>query len=95
MLLFSASVQAKQWESVRSDRIAETRSVAHNNDVEVRSARGCIIVSTNRSVQIKVYTILGQLVSQETLSPGVSQLRIDSKGVFIVKVADLTCKVAL
>jgi len=88
-------LQARQWETVKNERMTESRAIAHEGDVEVRSARGCIIVSTTRPTNIKVYTILGQLVSQETLPAGVSQLRINAHGVYIIKVGTITCKVAL
>lgn len=89
------AVEGKSWESVRADMVAESRVVAQTEEIEVRTQSGVIIVTTNRAIEIKVFTILGQLVSQEKLSPGTSRLNIGSHGVYIVKVGELTCKVAL
>lgn len=89
------AVADKNWQSVNPEKIAEAKIVASGNKIEVRTQNGAIIVSTNAPTQIKVYTILGQLVSQENLPAGVSRLHIGTHGVFIVKVGGLTCKVAL
>lgn len=77
------------------EKISEAKVVASANEIEIRTQNGAIIVSTNTPTQIKVFTILGQLISQENLPSGVSRLEIGTHGVFIVKVGGLTCKVAL
>ena len=84
---------AKGGEPVRADG-SGLSSVARDTDVEVRVAPGHVVVVAAQPVQIKVFTILGQVVSDETLSAGVSRLPL-SHGVYIVKVGDLTCKIAL
>lgn len=89
------TVLSKNWESVQPERVADARVVVSADEVEIKTMNGAIIVSTAHPTHIKVFTILGQLVSQENLSPGVSQLNIGTHGVFIVKVGELTCKVAL
>ena len=84
---------AKGWEIVRVD-VSGLNSVAHDEGVEIRVSPGHVVVVTSQSVQIKVFTILGQVVSSETLPAGTSRLPL-SHGVYIVKVGDLTCKVAV
>ena len=83
------------WEAVRAERVTEAKQVLRTTDIEVRAARGVIYVTTNRQVQVKVFSILGQLVSQETIGAGTSRLQLGAHGIFIVKIGDLTCKVAL
>ncbi len=89
-----ASAASPKWESPRTDR-SDAVVVVKDADVQIKVAKGVIIVTSTRPVQIKVFTILGQLVSQETLPAGTSQLSLNTHGVFIVKTGDLTCKVAL
>lgn len=84
----------KVWETVKIER-SDAKSVVRETDIEIKSASGVIIVNTNRPVQIKVFTILGRLVNSETLPVGRSQLQLPTHGVYIVKVGDLTCKVAV
>ncbi|MDE5871552.1 MAG: T9SS type A sorting domain-containing protein [Muribaculaceae bacterium] len=84
---------SKGWEAVRAD-VSGLNSVAHDNDVEIRVSPGHVVVVASQPVQIKVFTILGQVVSSETLPAGTSRLPL-SHGVYIVKVGDLTCKIAV
>lgn len=85
--------QAKGWEPVRT-AVSALRVAAREGDVEVRVAPGYVVVSVSQQTPVKIFTILGQKVSGETLSPGVSRLPL-SHGVYIVKVGDLTCKIAV
>lgn len=90
------AVYAKStWETIRSEQVPESKVVARDQDFELRAVRGAIIVSTNHTVQIKVYSILGQLIAQDNLQAGTYRLGISSHGVYIVKVGMLTCKVAV
>ncbi len=84
---------AKGWEPVRTD-VSGLNAVARGNDVEIRVSPGHVVVVTSQPVQIKVFTILGQVVSNESLPAGTSRLPL-SHGVYIVKVGDLTCKIAV
>ncbi|MDE5586190.1 MAG: T9SS type A sorting domain-containing protein [Muribaculaceae bacterium] len=84
---------AKGWEAVRAD-VSGLNSVAHDEEVEIRVSPGHVVVVASQPVQIKVFTILGQVVSSETLPAGTSRLPL-SHGVYIVKVGDLTCKIAV
>lgn len=82
------------WETVRTER-SDAKPVARDTEIEIKTARGVIIVSANHPVQVKVFTILGQLISSETVGTGTSQLQLGAHGVYIVKAGDITCKVAL
>ena len=86
--------EAKGWEAVKEER-ADAKSVMRDTEIEIKSASGVIIVNANHPVQVKIFTILGRLVSSETVSAGRSQFQVPAHGVYIVKVGDLTCKVAV
>lgn len=89
-----AAASAKGWEPLKSER-SDAKQVVRETDLEIKSATGVIIVQANHPVQIKIFTILGRLVNSETLPAGRSQLQLPAHGVYIVKVGDLTCKVAV
>lgn len=91
---FSAYSLPGKWEQVKSER-SDSKTIVKDADTEIKVARGMIVVSASRPVQVKVYTILGQLVNKETLPQGISQISISPHGVYIIKIGDLTCKVAL
>lgn len=84
----------KNWEHLKTER-TDTKPVAKDTDIEIRSARRTIVVNTSRQVDIQVFTIIGRLVSADTLQPGIHQLYVPTHGVYIVKAGELTCKVAL
>lgn len=97
LMALAAPIQtyaASKWEVVKSER-ADAKAVVREAEIEIKSANGVIIVNTNHSVQIKIFTILGRLVSNETIPAGKMQLQLPAHGVYIVKVGDLTCKVAV
>lgn len=90
----TASAAPRGWEPVKSER-SDAKSVVRESELEIKAASGVIYVASNHAVQIKIFTILGRLVNSETLPAGKSQLLLPAHGVYIVKVGDLTCKVAV
>lgn len=94
--LATPAVQARSsWESTRTERAADAKQVMRTSEVEVKVSSGVIFVTSARPVQVKVFSILGQLISQETIPAGTSRLQLGTHGIYIVKIGDLTCKVAL
>lgn len=85
---------AKGWESVKTER-TDAKTIAKDQDIEIRVSRGEIIIISSRQIHVKVFSILGQLISSETIPPGISRLPIAAHGVYIIKTDDLTCKVAV
>lgn len=81
------------WEALRSEH-PEAKSVAKDNDLEIKTVRSKLLLTTSRVTQIKVVTILGRTICSETVQPGSYQLNL-AHGVYLVKVGELTLKVAL
>ena len=63
--------------------------------LEVSSKDGSIYIRTPRKVQVIVYTILGQIVTDRTINPGLSELKIGVRGIYLVKIEGQTQKIAL
>lgn len=91
---FQLLAAEKGWETVKTEIIG-TKRVVKDQEIEIRTAPSLIVVTSSQPVQIKIFSILGRLISSETLPPGTSRLSVDSHGVYIVKVGELTCKVAI
>lgn len=85
---------AKGWEPIKTER-PDAKTILRETEIEIKAASGVLIITSNKPVHVKVFTILGRLVSSETLNPGRNQLQLPTHGVYIVKVGDLTCKVAV
>ncbi len=98
LCMTTASMAAPKWESVNVTGHTATlieRSAESNDNVEVSVGDGYIYVSCQRPTTVKVFTILGQLISQETLPAGTHRLRMSSKGIYILKAADVTRRVTI
>lgn len=85
---------AMKWEPVKTER-SDTKSVIKETELEIKTASSTIIVTSNHTVRIQIFTILGRLVSSETIPAGTSQLVLPTHGVYLVKVGALTVKVAV
>ena len=53
------------------------------------------MVKVNQNVEIRIFTILGKLLSHQQLEPGIYQCEIDSHGVYIIKTDETTCKIGI
>lgn len=87
-------VSAKGWEAVKGDAPV-SKVVVKETEYEIKASSGFILVSTTQPIQIRVFTILGRLISNDTLPAGISRLQLPAHGVYIIKVGDTTCKVAV
>ncbi|MDE6718115.1 MAG: T9SS type A sorting domain-containing protein [Muribaculaceae bacterium] len=93
-LAIPLAAASNKWEPLKTER-TDAKTVVKETELEIKTASSTIIVTSNHSVQIKIFTILGRLVSSETLPAGTSQLSLPSHGVYLVKIGNLTCKVAI
>ncbi len=88
---------APRWEAVSSPPpgtiAVESRAGSDQLDVAVRD--GYIYVACHEKVTVKVFTILGQLISSETLTPGTHRLRMTAKGIYILRTDTSTRRVTI
>ena len=85
-----------QWrESSQPVNVPSLNDPRQSDGVEIYSINSSIYVRTPHRIQVKVFTIVGQMVSQAVLNPGTSELKINSRGIYIVKIGNVTQKVAL
>ncbi|MCH5236696.1 MAG: hypothetical protein J1E95_02730 [Muribaculaceae bacterium] len=83
-----------QWEQIET--IGEgVKPISKQQDIEVFSAPSVIKVNVTRTLKIEIFTILGKLISSQELEAGNYEFRMNSHGVYIVKTAESTSKVAI
>lgn len=63
--------------------------------LEVAVKDQVIYISTDRAIDVKVFTILGQLISSETLGPGTHRLQVKSRGIYILKAGSVTRRITI
>lgn len=87
-----SSASKEVWPARDNDRQTE---VQKGEAIEISSGDGTIYIRTSRKVEVTVYTILGQIVTSRTITPGTSELKIGARGIYLVKIEGKTQKVAL
>lgn len=88
-----AQAAPRSMEPVKTEH-TDVKTVVKETDIEIKTSRGLIVMSVNRTSQIKIVTILGRTVCSDTVSPGTYELHL-AHGVYIVKVGELTFKIAV
>ena len=85
-----------QWHETNREVQGKSLNDPRTSDgIEIYGSHGTITIVTPKRITVRVYTILGQIVSQATLQPGTSELRLVSRGIYLVKIGNMTQKVAL
>lgn len=98
IMAFAAPVDMSaraQWREVSQAQGRSLTDPRQTDGIEIFQRSGTITIRTQRPIQVKVFTILGQLVSQANLPAGTSELKLNTRGIFLVKIGNITQKVAL
>lgn len=92
-----ATVFAAQpaWEEVTSPQSSLVQSFEMEGQTEVVVRDGYIYIWSQVPVTVKLFSILGQQIHQETVQPGIHRLRLNSKGIFILRAGSLTKRITL
>ncbi|MBD5265956.1 MAG: T9SS type A sorting domain-containing protein [Duncaniella sp.] len=81
-----SSGAAPRWEAVDAPGRIFTEQRAEQEGIDVAVNDSAIYVASQHQVSVKVFTILGQLISQETLPAGTHRLQMSAKGIYILKI---------
>lgn len=93
-LAFHSRAAQKDWETLKIEN-KNAKPISSDDKIEIKSLPSLIIVNVGQTSKVEIFTILGRLVSNETLQPGSYQFEVPVHGIYIVKVGDLTCKIAV
>lgn len=85
---------AKGWETAKAEK-PQTQRVVADTDIEIKAGGGVIYIYCTKNLNVKIFTILGSRIADDTLAAGSHQFVVPAHGVYIVKAGDLTCKVAV
>ena len=92
----AGALPAAEWEYV--DRPSAPAGVetpdGERLDVSVQRD-GYIYVTAPQPVTVKVFTILGQLVSQAKIPAGTSRIKLGARGIYILKAGSQTRRVTI
>lgn len=85
----AAPAPAARWEQV------ETAAADLPDDAAVTVRDNNIYVTVARPTAVKLFTILGQPVSQATLPAGTSRFKVAARGIYILKLGSSTRRITI
>lgn len=78
------------WELVTSS--AQSEDIER---IEVQVRDGYIYITTPRSLNVKIFSILGQLISSTKVQAGTSRLKVPARGIYILKAGTFTRRITV
>lgn len=81
-----------KWERIGAPAVEQVETDA---TVQVSVADHAIVLTLTRAAEVKVFTILGQLVADEQLAPGIWRLPMDKRGIYILKTGASTRRITI
>lgn len=90
----------RTWEEVDRAPVQSTGqhvdpSDASTQEAEITVADGYVYVTLRQRTNVKIFTILGQLIVQDNLAPGVYRFRLSARGIYLLKAGSVTRRVTL
>ncbi len=89
----SASANVPTWEEHKQEDTVHER--LENEPIDITTRDGYVYISTPRPVTVKIFSILGQLISQENIQAGTFRLRIANRGIYILKAGTITRRITI
>lgn len=93
-VLATADAATNTWESVDSPPVSLVEQ-RPDDPFEARAINGYVYIIVRQPMNVELFTILGQLISSKQLQPGTHRLRLNSRGVFLVKAGNQTRRITL
>lgn len=66
-----------------------------NDRLEATVRDGYIYITVARTTQVRIYSILGQLVAQQTVHAGTVRVKLPARGVYILKAGAVTRRITV
>lgn len=63
--------------------------------LEISVRDGVLVINVTRSTNIKIFSILGQLVLQRTIPAGVTRIKLPARGIYIFKASGTTRRITV
>lgn len=97
LAVLPAAYGASPWEEV--DRLpgspVEQHAEALQDDAFTMVADGYVYIAVRQRTTVKIFTILGQLIVQDTLQPGIYRYKLSTRGIYLLKLGAATRRVTV
>lgn len=89
--------ETQPWEDALrpAENKEQVRDALDGDDIEVSVKDGWVYVTTQKPVNVKIFTILGQLITSETIRPGTKKIHISSRGIYILRAGAITRRITI
>lgn len=85
---------SRTWEE--SERYpVQVEQVAQPDEVSVAVHEGYVYVLVRQTAHVKLFTLLGQVIVQDTLKPGVYRYKLSTRGIYLLKAGTYTRRITL
>ena len=84
-----------EWEEVTTSVPAVEQTLDKDADTEIVVRDGYIYLWSDKPVTVKLFSILGQLITQENLKPGLHRIQLSSRGIYILRAGTTTRRITL
>lgn len=91
----NAAANTSVWEEVAAPVPPTSQTFEMDADTQIAVADGYIYIWAEKPVTVKLFSILGQLITQDTLKPGLHRIKLTSRGIYIVRAGTSTRRVTL
>lgn len=90
----TAAGTTRAWEEI--ERLPGPPTEIHidiPDEVYSTVSEGYVYVVVRQRMQVKIFTILGQPVVQQTLQPGIYRYKLSSRGIYLLKAGSSTKRI--
>lgn len=91
----ASAASAVVWEEITSPIPAVAQTIDLDGDTDIAVHDNYIYIRADKTVTVKLFSILGQLISQETIKPGIYRIHIQSRGIYILRAGTLTRRITI
>lgn len=98
IIAIGTAFAARNWEEVSNPPAAlhqQDKIVLDQEDTDILIHEGAVYISSSKPVQVKVFTILGQIISSETVPAGCHRLKLNSRGIYILRIGTQTRRITI
>lgn len=99
LTVFAATVMTtgaqSVWEEMEQHPAGINVERTDTEYLEITVKDGYVYVTTSKPVTIKIFSILGQLISQKQIPAGTSRTHIAARGIYILKAGTTTKRITI
>lgn len=91
----SHAAQSSAWEEVSTSIPQIAQPIDTDGSISVAVYDDYIYIHSDQQVTVKLFSILGQLIAQETVKAGTHRIRIKSRGIYILRAGTVTRRITI